>query len=110
MPDSPDILVTMSCGTRIPGRLLNVSASGLVAAAAFLADGISGNPSPCRRCTRPPSWSAAISIGSLDKLPGIVDALIAAAKKHKADIIVMASHGRKGVKRLLLRYAPLEKL
>ena len=34
---------------------------------------------------------------------GVVsDALIAAAKKHKADLIVMASHGRKGVKRLLL--------
>lgn len=32
----------------------------------------------------------------------ISDALIAAAKKHKADLIVMASHGRKGVKRLLL--------
>ena len=30
------------------------------------------------------------------------DALISAAKKHKADLIVMASHGRKGVKRLLL--------
>ena len=29
-------------------------------------------------------------------------ALIAPAKKHKADLIVMASHGRKGVKRLLL--------
>ncbi len=32
----------------------------------------------------------------------VSDALIAAAKKHKADVIVMASHGRKGVKRLLL--------
>jgi nucleotide-binding universal stress UspA family protein len=32
----------------------------------------------------------------------VSDALIAAAKKHKADLIVMASHGRKGVKRLLL--------
>lgn len=29
-------------------------------------------------------------------------AIIAAAKKHKADLIVMASHGRKGIKRLLL--------
>ena len=28
VPASPDILVTMSCGTRIPGRLINVSASG----------------------------------------------------------------------------------
>ena len=32
----------------------------------------------------------------------VSDALIAAAKKHKADLIVMASHGRKGIKRLLL--------
>lgn len=32
----------------------------------------------------------------------ISDAIIAAAKKHKADLVVMASHGRKGIKRLLL--------
>ncbi|PUE53023.1 universal stress protein UspA [Limnohabitans sp. 2KL-17] len=32
----------------------------------------------------------------------ISDAIIAAAKKQKADLIVMASHGRKGIKRLLL--------
>ena len=32
----------------------------------------------------------------------VSDAVIAAAQKHKADLIVMASHGRKGVKRLLL--------
>ncbi|MBE2264358.1 MAG: universal stress protein [Burkholderiaceae bacterium] len=32
----------------------------------------------------------------------VADAIIAAAKKHKADLIVMASHGRKGIKRLLL--------
>jgi len=32
----------------------------------------------------------------------ISDAIIAAAKKHQADLIVMASHGRKGIKRLLL--------
>ena len=32
----------------------------------------------------------------------VSDALIAAAKKHNADLIVMASHGRKGIKRLLL--------
>ena len=32
----------------------------------------------------------------------VSDALIAAAKKHKCDLIVMASHGRKGIKRLLL--------
>ena len=32
----------------------------------------------------------------------VAEALISAAKKHKADLIVMASHGRKGLKRLLL--------
>ena len=31
-----------------------------------------------------------------------VTALMAAATKHKADLIVMASHGRRGIKRLLL--------
>jgi nucleotide-binding universal stress UspA family protein len=38
----------------------------------------------------------------LSKSDVVSDALIAAAKKHEADLIVMASHGRKGVKRLLL--------
>ena len=32
----------------------------------------------------------------------VSDAIMAAAKKQKADLIVMASHGRKGIKRLLL--------
>ncbi|WP_312302787.1 universal stress protein [Pulveribacter sp.] len=32
----------------------------------------------------------------------IAEAVIAAAKKHDCDLIVMASHGRKGIKRLLL--------
>ena len=32
----------------------------------------------------------------------VSEAIIAATKKHKCDLIVMASHGRKGVKRLLL--------
>ncbi|MDM0016847.1 universal stress protein [Variovorax saccharolyticus] len=30
------------------------------------------------------------------------DAIVAAAKKHESDMIVMASHGRQGIKRLLL--------
>lgn len=38
----------------------------------------------------------------LAKADVVSDGLIAAAKKHKADLIVMASHGRRGVKRLLL--------
>ena len=32
----------------------------------------------------------------------ISDAVIATAKKHKCDLIVMATHGRRGIKRLLL--------
>ncbi len=32
----------------------------------------------------------------------VSDAIIATAKKHKCDLIVMASHGRRGIKRLLL--------
>jgi nucleotide-binding universal stress UspA family protein len=32
----------------------------------------------------------------------VAESIIAAAKKHRIDLIVMASHGRKGIKRLLL--------
>jgi nucleotide-binding universal stress UspA family protein len=32
----------------------------------------------------------------------VAEAILAAAKKNKCDLIVMASHGRKGLKRLLL--------
>ena len=32
----------------------------------------------------------------------VAESILAAAKKHKCDLIVMASHGRKGIKRLLL--------
>jgi nucleotide-binding universal stress UspA family protein len=32
----------------------------------------------------------------------VAETVIAAARKHKSDLIVMASHGRKGIKRLLL--------
>lgn len=32
----------------------------------------------------------------------VSDALLATAKKHQCDLIVMASHGRRGIKRLLL--------
>lgn len=32
----------------------------------------------------------------------VAESIIAAARKHKVDLIVMASHGRKGLKRLLL--------
>ncbi len=32
----------------------------------------------------------------------VAEAVMAAAKKHKCDLIVMASHGRKGLKRILL--------
>lgn len=32
----------------------------------------------------------------------VAESIISAAKRHKCDLIVMASHGRKGVKRLLM--------
>ncbi|MGE4244061.1 universal stress protein [Ramlibacter sp.] len=32
----------------------------------------------------------------------VAEAIVAAAGKHKCDLVVMASHGRKGIKRLLL--------
>lgn len=32
----------------------------------------------------------------------VAESVISAAKKHKCDLIVMASHGRKGIKRILL--------
>ena len=32
----------------------------------------------------------------------VAESIVAGAKKHKCDLIVMASHGRKGIKRLLL--------
>ena len=32
----------------------------------------------------------------------VAESIIAAAKKHRSDLIVMASHGRKGLKRVLL--------
>lgn len=39
---------------------------------------------------------------SVTKSDLIAESIIAAAEKQKADLIVMASHGRKGIKRLLL--------
>ncbi len=32
----------------------------------------------------------------------VAESIIAAARKHKCDLVVMASHGRKGLKRILL--------
>ena len=32
----------------------------------------------------------------------VAESIMATAKKHKCDLIVMASHGRKGIKRILL--------
>lgn len=40
----------------------------------------------------------------------VSDAIVSAAKKNKADLIVMASHGRKGIKRLLLGSETLQVL
>ena len=47
--------------------------------------------------------SKAVTVKAITVKGDIVsDALLAAAKKHRCDLIVMASHGRKGIKRLLL--------
>ena len=40
----------------------------------------------------------------------VSDAIISVAKKYKCDLIVMASHGRKGIKRLLLGSETLQVL
>lgn len=32
----------------------------------------------------------------------VAEAILAAARKHKCDLVVMASHGRRGIKRILL--------
>jgi nucleotide-binding universal stress UspA family protein len=40
--------------------------------------------------------------GILTRSNLVAESVIAAAKKHKCDLIVMASHGRKGLKRVLL--------
>ena len=40
--------------------------------------------------------------GVVAKSDLVAEAIISAAKKHKCDLVVMASHGRKGIKRLLL--------
>jgi nucleotide-binding universal stress UspA family protein len=42
------------------------------------------------------------AIGVLAKSNLVAESVIAAAKKHNCDLIVMASHGRKGMKRVLL--------
>ena len=40
--------------------------------------------------------------GVLARSDLVAESVISAAKKHKCDLIVMASHGRKGIKRILL--------
>jgi nucleotide-binding universal stress UspA family protein len=40
--------------------------------------------------------------GATVKSDRVAESVIAAARKHKAGLIVMASHGRKGIQRLLL--------
>lgn len=40
--------------------------------------------------------------GAIARSDGVAEAIMAAARKHKCDLVVMASHGRKGLKRLLL--------
>ena len=40
--------------------------------------------------------------GLLARSDLVAESIIAAARKHKCDLVVMASHGRKGIKRILL--------
>ncbi len=40
--------------------------------------------------------------GAIARSDLIAESVISAVKKHKCDLVVMASHGRKGLKRLLL--------
>jgi len=40
--------------------------------------------------------------GAIARADSVGEAVIAAARKHKCDLVVMASHGRRGIKRLLL--------
>ena len=40
--------------------------------------------------------------GILVKSDLVAESVLAAAKKHQCDLIVMASHGRKGIKRILM--------
>lgn len=40
--------------------------------------------------------------GAVARSDLVADAIMAAVRKHKADLLVMASHGRKGIKRLLM--------
>jgi nucleotide-binding universal stress UspA family protein len=47
--------------------------------------------------------SKGVSVKAITVKSDVVsDAVLSAAKKHNCDLIVMASHGRKGIKRLLL--------
>lgn len=40
--------------------------------------------------------------GVVGRGDSVAEALMAAARKHKCDLVVMASHGRRGIKRVLL--------
>jgi nucleotide-binding universal stress UspA family protein len=40
--------------------------------------------------------------GTITKSDLVAESIMTAARKHKCDLIVMASHGRKGLKRILL--------
>ena len=40
--------------------------------------------------------------GAIARSDAVADAILSAAKKHKCDLIVMASHGRRGISRVLL--------
>lgn len=54
------------------------------------------------RYTKQAEAKGVIARGAVAKSDLVAESIIAAATKHKADLIVMASHGRKGLKRILM--------
>ena len=70
----------------------------------YFEGGISVSNSEIARTEK--QWAARASgvkaKGVLARSDLVAESVISAAKKHKCDLIVMASHGRKGIKRLLL--------
>ena len=54
------------------------------------------------RYTQQAEAKGVVARGAVAKSDLVAESIIAAATKHKADLIVMASHGRKGIKRLLM--------
>ena len=66
---------------------------------AYFEGGLSASTSDVARIEK--QWSESAQ-AVVDAVKVAAESIIAAAKKHKCALIVMASHGRRGLKRLLL--------